>query len=170
MGKNERERERYDYLKSRGICVKCGREKALEKRILCLECREKHKETNKARYERVKNTEEYKVANKVSSKAYYDKRKEMGLCPKCGKRKSKDSEYKLCYRCRSRARKDISLRYIYELENRCRLCGEHELFNGLKICKSCYDKKIVKMQEARTKEHPWRKSIADHKKRKIITK
>lgn len=39
-------KERYEYLKSRGICVTCGSEKAESKRVRCLECLYKANESS----------------------------------------------------------------------------------------------------------------------------
>ena len=36
-----RARERYEYLKKRGKCTKCGKNEAVYKRTLCYECTEK---------------------------------------------------------------------------------------------------------------------------------
>lgn len=37
----EKHKERYDWLKSKHICARCGREKAEENRIFCIVCLEK---------------------------------------------------------------------------------------------------------------------------------
>jgi uncharacterized OB-fold protein len=69
-------RERYDELKSKGLCTKCGRE-AIPGRVRCTACRE---------YTRLW----------VQGNA--DKRVARGLCARCGK--NPVSRYRHCIKCR----------------------------------------------------------------------
>ena len=41
--KRERARRLYEERKAKGICVRCGKNKASEKRVTCQECRDKAK-------------------------------------------------------------------------------------------------------------------------------
>lgn len=67
-------RNRYLNLKEKGICVKCGKNKAVENKVRCLECSEYIKQ-------------EY---------AWY---KSKGICPRC-KSENVKKGYAVCWKCR----------------------------------------------------------------------
>lgn len=64
--KSQREYQKREYLrrKKQGLCVRCGKNKAIEGKTRCEKCREKENENNKLDY-------------------YFAK--SLNLCPKCGK-------------------------------------------------------------------------------------
>lgn len=76
-------RDRYYRLKEQGICVLCGKEKAVEGRTKCKSC---------ADFENKK----IKFNHQVAIHA--------GVCTECG-RKLEDNNYKTCERCRRIRRK-----------------------------------------------------------------
>lgn len=99
--KSKAGKERYQYLKSRHICVKCGRKKAEEGRSECRGC------LNKA----IVNATEYyfrntKRINEMRRKREADarrKRTENGRCTRCGANLL-NAEYKQCDKCREKDR------------------------------------------------------------------
>lgn len=69
-------------------------------------------------------------------KMYNQKRKEQGLCPKCGKENNTDGYY--CLSCKEK-------RKIYQRENRifrkrlgiCPQCGKNKIYGDEKVCLDC---------------------------------
>ena len=89
--------ERYDYLKKLHICVNCGNQEAEPNNIYCFECKEKKNKKNKDYY--AKNKESLGKKRKEYFKNLYYKRKENGICTKCGKRKVCKNSKTLCIDC-----------------------------------------------------------------------
>lgn len=109
-------RERTEWLKSRGICTKCGSEPAREGKTLCWACAMNLADRRKVFYERRKehslcwkcgkptNGEtlcpECKKIVSVQRAQFWSKRKANHQCPKCGKQLPKDYDRVCCQRCR----------------------------------------------------------------------
>nr|DAI11014.1 MAG TPA: zinc-ribbon domain protein [Caudoviricetes sp.] len=92
----------YEFLKSRGICTKCAKRKAVNNVTYCEYCLEKDVIKN-AKY-REKNLERLRKLNKERMQKLRDRRKENGECTKCGKKLSLilDGENKVkCKKCRA---------------------------------------------------------------------
>lgn len=157
MDKKAREKARYEYLKSRNICVACGKEKALENNVHCLICKMDARESKKKFRENHK--ERLKEYIKENMESIYKKRKEAGICVKCGTRKTENG-FATCKTCRAKARnKYKSKREEREYLNLCRLCGAKSLYKNTKVCEKCYKERIVKMRSLNTKRNNdyWRK-------------
>ena len=77
-------KKNYEFLKSRGICTKCGKRKAINNVTYCEYCLEKDVIKN-AKY-REKNRDILRKKNKERMKNLRDKRKQNGECTKCGKK------------------------------------------------------------------------------------
>jgi DNA-directed RNA polymerase subunit RPC12/RpoP len=90
----------YEFLKSRGICTKCGKNKAVNKTTYCEYCLEKDVIKN-AKY-REKNRAVLRRKNKERMQKLRDKRKENRECTKCGKKLNPlyDGNYVKCKICR----------------------------------------------------------------------
>lgn len=73
-------KETYEFRKTNGICVRCGKEMARTNRVMCEACAEK---------ERVRRSEDRAALSK------------MNLCPKCGQNRLYGDE-KMCLDCREK--------------------------------------------------------------------
>ena len=77
--KREKERERYAWYKSHGICVKCKKEDAEPPYTMCLVCRGDEAERNRAyNMTHLKQQSEYNRARR-------EKKKKEGICVICGR-------------------------------------------------------------------------------------
>ncbi len=132
MGYNEQRRKNYQYYKSRGICVKCGKDVAMEGMVVCPECGYKdmlrsYKYRNNMNEEQRNRIREWR--NNKRSKNRTD-----GLCS-CGKPRDNE-KYKLCKDCRAYhrnyKRKKSHPNMWMEL-GLCRWCGG-EVVEGYKYC------------------------------------
>lgn len=99
------------------------------------------------------------------AKALYNKRRELGLCPMCGKRR--DDGWIQCSHCRAIKRKahnknldrhkQIHTKYrkmvrkVYVKEGRCRDCGSWEL-SSKTLCAKCREYKRVNSKRYRIKQ------------------
>ena len=95
-------KELYLFYKSHGICVKCGRNSALNNHTLCGECTYKNNERAVRRYGR--QTEEQKQAHNAYLRELRHKRKENGICVQCGSRKAMPGKQK-CIECSIKAKR-----------------------------------------------------------------
>lgn len=138
-------KERYEYRKSIGICVECGREKASDKAIICESCREKR---NSSRRE---------------DRKFYQS---LGYCPIC-KQNHIFGDEKTCPECRIKLRKyDLKVlakestkqrasaygkRRYAELKEKhiCPHCGKRKAASGRVSCKICLDKANRRVKEKR---------------------
>lgn len=83
-------KERYDWYKSRGICISCGAAWAEPGRVRCQTCHDKH-EQSRDRQAQIKNERENRAVWR-----------EAGLCTVCGKRPA-DEGKRTCTHCRKKA-------------------------------------------------------------------
>ena len=132
-------RETRAFYKSIGLCPRCGKNRVIGNEKTCPECRAKSAEYQKKWREQ--HLDEYNQKQNVSHRNLYQKRKEAGLCTRCGKRKSLHNTL-LCGICRDK-------RKIYREEKRvqsekltrnerlehglCYFCGAEPL-PGFKTC------------------------------------
>ena len=149
MSNSEYTRERYQFLKSHGICVNCGNENACIGSIYCLKCWEKHHETiNKYQ---ASHSEENKKRCKEYNKRIYAERKAKGLCVKCGY-KAIDGRT-LCLSCSVKAKKRKDPRWNNDIERSmrpemglCYVCGK-PLNKWDELCDDCHDKSSDRMKK-----------------------
>lgn len=160
--KSERERRlkkaKYDYCKSKGICVVCCEEPAFEGRVRCPACIEK-KSVQQAR--RIANmTEEDREKIRQQKRDRYWSYKEAGLCTNCGKETADGKA--LCIECSLRQRK-AEERYREKKKKGwsefglCVWCGA-EPVEGKKMCPTCLERNQGLMAYARQfapKDRPW---------------
>ena len=129
-------KERYEYRKSIGICVECGREKASDKAIICESCREKR---NRSRRE---------------DRKFYQS---LGYCPICRQNRIVGDE-KTCPECRIKRNKyaaktlekestkqrinKYGRRRYAELKEKhiCPHCGKRKAAPGRVSCGICLNK------------------------------
>lgn len=150
-------KDRYDFLKSRGMCVACENEKAIRGKTLCLMCKAMRIEYNRDAYQNM--TDEQKAQRKQKSRDLYAQRKESGICTKCGKRKPETGKAK-CTACLAKnakvhmkkARKDgVMPRFLFGDGYHCQTCGS--TISGGKLCDRCYQNAVRTISIARTHIH-----------------
>ena len=92
-------KERYEWYKAHGICVKCGQRSAERGRLLCLECWGKQLEANRKRV--------LSDADKAKMREYMRVKREEwrknGICTICGKRNANEGK-NTCGICRAKDR------------------------------------------------------------------
>ena len=91
------EREHRQWYLSHKICPRCGKNDLMGDETICPECRAKS--VNNSLKNREK--DEYNVYQRNWSKSTYQKRKESGICTRCGKRKATQG-LTTCAMCRAR--------------------------------------------------------------------
>lgn len=147
----ERNKERKEFYKAKGICCQCGREKAAKGRSFCLNCldlrsvyyyrhRQGMSEEKKA---------EYREKAAKSHKKLYDERKAAGICVDCGKKKAEGNRIR-CGICLEKQRKrqenirrqndNIIPKELFGVDGRCVCCGRPVRGEGEKCCERCYEK------------------------------
>lgn len=125
-------KERYYYLKDRGLCVCCGKDYAMDGLTVCPECGFRKAETQRIR--RLNQTNEQRMKGLEWRKINRDKNRAAGLCS-CGKERE-DKQYKLCRECRlyyRRKKREKAMPKMWMELGLCRWCGK-EVVDGYKYC------------------------------------
>ena len=138
------DKEWYNHIKEKGICVRCKNEKALAGVTTCYICNEKDAERSR-RYRELN-----KEKANESSKNTYRKRREKGLCGHCGKNYS--GERSMCAECCLKYSTNKK-RNEYVYLGLCYFCGE-KVVEGKKTCQKHYDillKSTARMNERRSR-------------------
>ena len=146
MTKDKEQRDRYaketyEFRKKRGFCVKCGKNRAFHNFVMCPECIEK----DHTRYaNRAPETEEQREKRNLRRSETYRKRKENGLCVRCGKKKNGSGTH--CAECcikHKRAKNEWRMRNGlkkgYADAGLCIRCGDQPV-EGRNLCKTCLEK------------------------------
>lgn len=147
INKTDRERRRW-YL-SHKICPVCGHNDLMGSETVCPECRAD--KVNNALKNR--NKEEYNAYHRKWAKSTYQKRKEAGICTRCGKRKVTEG-YVTCAICRSRdnAAKRIRERSPDRSEitkqGLCYFC-DNPVKKGYKVCEMHYRMNVENAKKGR---------------------
>lgn len=167
----ESDRMSYAWLKSRGICVYCGKEYAEPNRVRCSDCAEKHRLENAKRY---MGKPEKRDAYNQQRRERREKLKEAGICVHCGQKPAythNGHTYISCYDCYIK-QKRAETKYAKKRYKRwresglCAWCGE-ACSDGYKLCPDCLEELkrrglkgspigAAVAKEKRLKEgHPW---------------
>lgn len=125
----------YEARKLQGICVRCGKVKAVHGKVMCAECAEKSRIDTREKREFMRN---------------------IGICPRCGKNKLFGNE-KECPECaammyesnrKSRERRNVYATDYYKkdiarlkIEGICRGCRKRKVAAGHTYCPICLAKK-----------------------------
>lgn len=133
--------ERKMYL-SIGICPRCKKNPVADGKHTCYEClgldRDRYHESRR------NGTYNKQEANTKRKRAVAEERKKQGLCYRCGKRKADG----ICDICKAKLKryrdkkKDGLDRSEWVSHGFCYLCGKNELYDGHKVCKSCYETRL----------------------------
>lgn len=166
MKGKEYSKERYEFYKSHGICVECGREPAYKGHTRCLECRFKSVERSKKT--QAKHEDSYREYQREYQKKLRQHRKENGLCQQCGK--PTNNGYSFCTehlavrraRQENRRREQGTLpRSLMGKGEFCYFCGKPVEKYGDKTCAVCHERESewsAKMRERIDYDnHIWRK-------------
>lgn len=147
------EREHRQWYLSHKICPRCGKNDLMGDETICPECRAKS--VNNSLKNRKK--DEYNAYHREWSKSAYQKRKEAGICTRCGKRKVTEG-FTTCAMCRARdnetrrIREGMSERSDREPRGLCHFC-DNPVKKGYKVCKNHYQINLNNLSKARkTKE------------------
>lgn len=95
--------------KKLGICTGCGKEKAFSPYVRCPACIEKFTLKNAAYASQLDAVRKQRIraSQKLSAQKIFIRRREQGLCPKCGKKKPAVGR-KFCERCLLKMREYIA--------------------------------------------------------------
>ena len=107
---------RREWLRTQGLCRKCGKVPAMDSYTLCRTCLDKTEKWAKERYDRLKAS---------------------GMCPHCGK--PKRPERFSCDDCLAKQReKEKSKRLFYKSVGICPICGRNRIYiKGRVLCEEC---------------------------------
>lgn len=132
------------------ICPRCHKNTLMGSERTCLEC--KAYATNQIMIKREDNKDKYNAYMRDYQKEQTKKRREQGICTRCGKRKP-DSTHVMCAVCRGKNqtgmnRTDNGKERVKK--GLCYWCGE-PVKPGYKICQKHYDMNIQKLNNEKTK-------------------
>lgn len=139
-------KEEYDFYKSHGICVRCHKNAAEPNKVMCLECADKERDTDKSKRER--NLQSMRSRDREK----YHKLKEQGICVYCKKRPAILGKTK-CSKCfaKIRARRDVNRSDIPRSEHVsygiCYICGKNNVIPGHGVCENCYKIRLQAMEK-----------------------
>lgn len=132
--KKELNRQKYNYAKEHGICVKCFVEMAVPGRVRCETCLDK---ANKA-------AEKYRKTHDMHERnhAMREKRKAEHRCVSCGKSKLYNGSM-YCIDCYIKRRRDVlnRPRKGWKESGLCLRCGDVPK-PGYKYCERCYEQVV----------------------------
>lgn len=146
---NKVTRERRNWYLEHKICPRCGKNDLMGDETICPECRAKG--TNVTLRNRKK--DKYNEYHREWSKSAYQKRKEAGICTRCGKRKATDG-YTTCAMCRERDNSSRRVRNgISDHSKRidkgfCFFC-DNPVKKGYKVCEKHYQMNIENAAKGR---------------------
>lgn len=157
---NASQRDTKEFYRKNGLCTSCGKVMVLGSEKQCPECRVKRKAYRKPLSEEQK--EKYNKNFKKQQRNLYQKRKEQGICTRCGKRKAMPGKAK-CGICLEKDAEAHRKRYfdkpnIWEerIKNHlCLWCGEPAAENG-KLCTSCLQRSIENGRKSLAKNKLWK--------------
>ena len=157
----------YEFLKSRRICTKCGKRKAINKVTYCEYCLEKDVIKN-AKY-REKNRHRLREENKKRMQDLRDRRKQNGECTKCGKKLNPVFDGNNTVKCkickahymeymRKRRSKDDKQKITREEKIELKVClyCNSKAIEGKKLCEKHYNTALNNLSKVDRNNHPFR--------------
>ena len=146
---NKYKREHRQWYLSHKICPRCGKNDLMGDETICPECRANN--TNNLLSNRVRIN--YNESHKKWAKDTYWKRKEAGICTRCGKRMA-TTGMATCGICRAkenetrRIREGTSDREEHVQKGLCYFC-DNPVKEGYKVCEKHYKMNIEKGEKGR---------------------
>lgn len=165
---SKRQLDNYYYLKSLGVCTRCGREDVFPGHVCCPSCMEKQQKKNRDYYHRLSDEDRELRRKKKNEydKKRYQQRKAEGLCVACGKKAFKGIFCIECYvknkkKNQKRAQKKKietggDPRELRTEKGLCRFCEEPAL-PGHRLCEKHYSIAVESARHARQFNQYWRK-------------
>lgn len=152
---NKYHRETWAWRLEHKICPRCGKNDLFGDEKMCPECLAKAYNICAKSKEKLGKKHCNEIARK-STNNIRQKRKEAGLCPRCGKRKPENG-FATCNVCRQKARDYMRVKHGYcsnvsRFERGiCRFC-DSPLKDGYKVCEKHYQISIEKLDNDKRKE------------------
>ena len=145
MSSSERQKERREWYKARGICIACGKRDAVGRLTMCGECLYKANEAT--RNWASKNPGYWREAQKKRRQRLLEE----GKCPKCG-RENDNPGRKYCRACALKYRQYYHKTRVLKVKNDgvCRWCDQ-PVVEGKKLCAEHYARAVRSMAQARSK-------------------
>lgn len=139
------DKEFYRLRKKAGVCVQCGQEDAftMAGRSRCSRCAEMGAESKR----KLRTVEEKKIRMNAQHNDMEQKRRDMGLCPMCGRPATPG--YITCEYCRAKKRNWQRNRRnsFHRGENGiCWTCNKNKSLPGKHLCQSCYDMTLLNLK------------------------
>lgn len=139
-------RENYSLLHSLKLCVKCKAQDAytLSGRIMCAECAEKSNAGRRA-WRRKHGAEIQEEANRRNRERYW-RRREQGLCVRCGK---PSGEAQMCGKCKAKNNGERNDKHHREgmtpaglrgKDGKCYFCVDAPAAEGFRVCEKCLER------------------------------
>lgn len=142
--KNLNNRLERKYYQENHVCPNCRKNSILGDEKICPECLAKESERSMNN----RNREHYNLIHREWSKIEYERRKENGICTRCGKRNA-DYNFFTCGICRNKDRQRKRIRYgkpdrreRYKI-GLCYFCN-NPIKDGYKVCEKHYQMNIEK--------------------------
>lgn len=169
---SDRRKDRAFY-KSIGICQICKKEPIFGDEVLCLNCAEKKREAGRKAFQSISDEERQKRNRK--GREIYQRYKQNGICPSCGKRKIAQGKARceICLRKnadRANERRCSAPRDVLEGLQLCGQCGKNRKLPNSKLCESCYQKSLnnLKLAEMSKKTAEWRSEYGNRFYQKTV--
>lgn len=139
--------ETRNWYRDHGYCPRCKRNKLMGSEKTCVECRAKDAE--RLEIKRESDRKAYNDSMSSYHKSLYNRRKEQGLCPVCGK-VNKDKRYITCNSCRNKKNSRTIHKTLRDKRERNGLCiwCDRPVKEGYKICKTHYQMNCEKAKKA----------------------
>lgn len=137
-------KENRDFFRKNNICTECGKEKVPNSERICPECRSRKNNNRKPLSDNQKLI--YGQRFRDRQKSLYQQRSELGICTRCGKRKSLEGRKK-CGIClekdamqhRKSGLKKINVREFRKENHLCYFCGSKIDLESGNVCRRCLD-------------------------------
>lgn len=148
---NEEVRKDREFYAKNGICPRCRKNKLFGNEKVCPECAAKG-------YENTMRTREgthYNEVHRKWAKEEYERRKQNGICTRCGKQKA-DSGYYTCGICRDKDRNKKRIKSTAIPKNErinlglCYFC-DNPVKEGYKVCEKHYLMNLEKSRSEKAK-------------------
>lgn len=157
-------KELYDWYKSKGMCTKCGINKARQGYTMCWDCAADSNERSQDYYHNKMTEDQYK------RRLAYNKRKRelcvaFGVCRNCLKKDATNGKF--CLECYIKSQRSNAKRRECEIKRAdrveyglCYFCGE-PVVEGKKTCPKCYEnrKNGILRNKYDNKNHNWRRVV-----------
>lgn len=154
--KNDEKTENYRLYQSCGICPICRINPIMGDEKSCPEC--KAASGSYSNYRRSENRDRYNQTHREWAKMEYSRRKELGICTRCGKRKALNGKV-MCGVCADKVRKQkekkrmpVSMERAERPENGiCYFC-DNPVKEGYKVCEQHYQKNLENLKHPKCVE------------------